>query len=225
MPRTILVVDSDPESLASTADTLTAHRYVVSCAATFEEAKRRLALVEPDVLIADVRLGAFNGIHLALRMRTLHLHTATIITDRSHDPVLAGEAAREGALYLPKPFSASDLLNAVERACMGRDWHGPTRRWPRKQPPAGAIARIAEAQAKLVDVSYGGIGFELAADPGDALARPTVRVELPALDLSLTVSPVWTRQSPAKTWTAGAQLVDVDAPSDAAWRGYVDSLN
>ena len=68
---TTLVVDSNPEELAATKEVLRRAGYQVKDATTFQEARQLLAGELPDVLIADVRLGAFNGLYLLLLSRQI----------------------------------------------------------------------------------------------------------------------------------------------------------
>lgn len=119
VPQTILVVDHDPEQLAATEDVLRRRGYRVKEATTFQDARRLLALEPPDLLIADVRLGAFNGLHLLVTSRP-NRPMAAIITCVAADPVLEAEAKRHGAVYLVKPISSSVLLSTVSDAFVGK---------------------------------------------------------------------------------------------------------
>ena len=71
-PRMVLVVYADPEDRERTVVLLEAAGYQVAAASNFEEAKQFLATETPDVLITDLRLGSYNGLHLVLRSRTDH---------------------------------------------------------------------------------------------------------------------------------------------------------
>ena len=69
---------------------------------TFEEASRILRTNPPDLLIADVRLGPFNGLQLVIS--SPQPIPAIIITGFA-DPVLEADARRRGADYVLKPVS------------------------------------------------------------------------------------------------------------------------
>ena len=62
--HTILVVDRDPQTLASALEHLRSAGYRASGVESFHEARQLLPTIQPNVLIADVRLGAFNGLRL-----------------------------------------------------------------------------------------------------------------------------------------------------------------
>lgn len=112
--RTILIVDDDPQVLdaLNLAFTDAGERGVSACG-TFEKAKQALRSHPFDVLITDVRLGAFNGLQLAVLARDLYPEIQLIVFSGFDDPVLKEEAYRIGALYLVKPVTARTLLNLI----------------------------------------------------------------------------------------------------------------
>jgi YesN/AraC family two-component response regulator len=63
-----------------------------------------------------VRLGAFNGIQLAVIARDRNPDLGIIIFSGFDDPVLREEATHVGACYLVKPVTAERLLQLVD-AC------------------------------------------------------------------------------------------------------------
>jgi DNA-binding response OmpR family regulator len=64
---------------------LTNEGYEVATATSFKEAQASLVSIRPDLLVAAVRLGAFNGIGLALRAQLNQAKLAVVITDAAHD--------------------------------------------------------------------------------------------------------------------------------------------
>ena len=115
MPMTlrVLIVDDEPDVVEFLSDTLRAAGYVTASAATFEEGKRLLATMPPDVLIADVRLGHFNGLQLVVIRPG---STAAIVVSGFWDRTLEEEARRNGAAYLLKPVAGDQLTEAVRQA-------------------------------------------------------------------------------------------------------------
>ena len=111
--RTVLVVDSDTEDRLSTVMLLEGAGYQVQSAGNFEEAKTLLAARSPDILITDLRLGPYNGLHLVLRSRIDHPEMAALVTTRVADPVLEAEAHRQQAQFLLRPITDSQLLAAI----------------------------------------------------------------------------------------------------------------
>jgi len=109
----VLVVYSDPADRLGTALLLETAGYRVLSAGNFDEAKHLLAIESPDMLITDLRLGPYNGLHLVLRSRTDHPEMAALVTSRVPDAVLEAEALRQCAGFLLLPASDDDLLDAV----------------------------------------------------------------------------------------------------------------
>jgi DNA-binding NtrC family response regulator len=119
MPSTILVV-SPSASLAPTIQLLTSVGYEVTSAATFEDATRLLATTTPDLLIADERLGEFNGLHLILRGRAGHPDLRAIVTTSSEDTCFEREAFRLNTQWCVKPLDPADWLLPISRALRSR---------------------------------------------------------------------------------------------------------
>jgi DNA-binding NtrC family response regulator len=111
--RMVLVVYADPQDRLGAALLLEAAGYRVLSANNFDEAKHMLATEAPDMLVTDLRLGPYNGLHLVLRSRTDHPDMATLVTSRVADPVLEAEALRQSAGFLLLPVSDDEFLDAV----------------------------------------------------------------------------------------------------------------
>ena len=109
----VLVVYADQADRTRTVALLQAAGYAVVSAANFEEAKNLLASEAPDLLITDLRLGPYNGLHLVLRSKADHPQMAALITSRFPDPVLEAEAQRERARFLVRPIADEALLDAI----------------------------------------------------------------------------------------------------------------
>jgi DNA-binding NtrC family response regulator len=108
MPVRVLLVDANRDS--ETEQVLKSAGHLVTRAFGFEEAKRQLQFAPPDLLMTDVRLGAYNGVHLVLRAHAEHPEMPAIVVDADHDPVLEREANGAGATYVAKPFEAGSLV-------------------------------------------------------------------------------------------------------------------
>ena len=121
---TILVVDSEHQTLFRTRRVLYTAGYRVATSDTFEEACSLLTSSQPDLLIVDIRLGAFNGLHLVLRRRWDDPTQRSVVTSHTSDPVLQREARALGAPYLVKPIGRNDLLRVV-RGLLAPESRGP----------------------------------------------------------------------------------------------------
>lgn len=109
----VLLVDDDPMVLQMMTGWLTfAGHQVIPCT-TFESAKRALATETPDLLVTDVRLGAFNGLQLVVLAKVDHPEMRAIVLTGYDDPVLREEAAATGAAFLVKPIDAQQFLKSV----------------------------------------------------------------------------------------------------------------
>jgi DNA-binding response OmpR family regulator len=226
MPFRALVVDTDREALSATEQILEPAGYLVVCASTFEEAKRRLEFAPPDLLVTAARLGAFNGLHLALRARTDWPTMAVVVVDDHGDAVLEAEAKKIAAMYVAKPFDGSDLVNLVKKLLEGvseRPSSAVERRWPRKL--AEVAANAGGAKVKVVDVSYGGMRLQLSGLPDDGLS-PFNTLSLPSVG-RLPIHPVWARGGVGTppVWWCGVEVKPTGHRTANAWRKFVDSLD
>src|ERR1700674_2663758 len=111
----ILVVDENTSARTEVMELLRRARYQVAGAGNFTEAKTVLSTQVPDLLITELRLGDFNGLHLVVRARSSQSAIATIVLTRFPDPVLESEAKRLGAAYLVNPVKPAELLTVVSR--------------------------------------------------------------------------------------------------------------
>ena len=109
-PKRVVVVDDDEQLLALMGAWIRRAGHEVVTFNKFEQAKQHLATTAPDVLVTDVRLGAYNGLQLMVSGRAQHPDMKVIVLTGFDDPVLRQEAAATGAFYLVKPISSTDLL-------------------------------------------------------------------------------------------------------------------
>jgi len=113
----ILVVDDDPDFMASTQDLLIQSGYRVFIASNGEEAIQKLRSKAVDVLILDLRMPILNGLETCLQLKKEGLLVPTII-------VTAFAEEEKTALdmlclmplcgLLKKPFNPKDLIDAID---------------------------------------------------------------------------------------------------------------
>ena len=113
MASRILLVDSDRQVVATVERSLVNAGHRLTVVASFEAATRHLSLEHPDLLISAVRLGQFNGVHLALRARSDHPLLPIILCGDPSDAVVAAEAAAFGARFVATPIEPEHLLTMV----------------------------------------------------------------------------------------------------------------
>ncbi len=103
MMDSVLIVDSHASVLAKTIAAFAKAGYAAMGASTFQAAKRLLHNHPPDVLIADLRLGAFNGLHLAVLGRRNNPTMTAIVTHSPADRGLESDAQRLNVAFCRKP--------------------------------------------------------------------------------------------------------------------------
>ena len=185
----------------------------------FEPAIQKLDQIAPDLLITDVRLGGFNGLHLVIRSQTTRPKMRSLLVDRVHDPVIAADAERHGAAYIGGPITAATLSEQVSRLL---NETGPQRRWPRKQPIKGLVFHVARRSARVIDISYGGIRLEL--PPAESIPAK-FRMAIPGFEGVFRAKPVWSHYTPLGSISCGAELSEANPQTVAQWRQLVDAIN
>ena len=122
-----LVVDDNPHIISIASRWLTQAGYSVAVSRDFVDAVEHLRSEHPDTLLIDVRLGAFNGLQLALRARENDPDARIVVMSAWDDPVLKKDAEECGARYIVKPFNESQLLEAIQKKpADGESGQGPT---------------------------------------------------------------------------------------------------
>jgi DNA-binding response OmpR family regulator len=217
----ILVVDDHDATREGLTALLKNAGYVVLSAGTFAEGRQLLADEAPNLLIADVRLGEYNGLQLvAAAPRAV----ASIIITGFPDAALGAEALKLGAHYITKPVAADALLALVEETIVRarqRELRGSTRRWDRK-PVSGQIsAQVEHAHARLVDISYGGVKFEI---EREQTLPPSFRITMASPEVSIDADFVWGTRSGDRHWVCGAAISSGNAAAVHDWARLVDGL-
>ncbi len=113
----ILVVDDEPSLLGLLRQTLAGYGYRVLAASNGEEALQMVAQDDPpDLLVTDVIMPGLTGPQLATRLKALLPDIAVIfISGYPGETEADRNAFGPGASYLPKPFTAEQLLRAVRQ--------------------------------------------------------------------------------------------------------------
>ena len=224
----VLVVGTDTAQMESTAQVLRGEGHRVTVASSFQKARALLASSQPDLLITDIQLDAYNGLQLVWQRHFDHPGRPSIVISSYSDPVLEAEARRLGCPYLVTPVQPHELLTAVgvhpgltreSDTEMGAD----NRLWPRT--PVGPELRVEmePGLATLVDVSYGGCRLRFA-DGAEMSIDSSIHVPIPTLDRVIEGTPVWRESvTDGKGDTYG---VAVRGPLEAekAWRQFVDAI-
>jgi len=115
----ILIVDDDASLLEALERSFLEAGQDVRAYSKFEEARRVLQSTRFDALITDVRLGAFNGLQLAVIGRDTYPEMRLIVFSGFDDPVLRTEAEHVGATYMVKPVTGAQLLQVLQTESAG----------------------------------------------------------------------------------------------------------
>jgi len=110
----ILLVDTRCTALRRFGDSLQRAGYDVVEAASFDEAKRAL-VNRPTLLITNLRLGAFNGLHLLHLGRLAEPQLQAIILACVSESTFKDEADALGVLLMIEPVHTADLVMAAGR--------------------------------------------------------------------------------------------------------------
>jgi FixJ family two-component response regulator len=224
-----VIVDADLAELRRTEHVLRGTCSVVKGVGSFPLAKALLGSISPDIVIADVRLEAYNGLHLAAICAIRRPGTPFIVTHSVHDVGLAAEARRLGAAFVVKTSGRDELMRTVFTLLDSSSIRSEgIRRSHRKRVPVPTAAKVASSEAEIVDVSYGGLRLRVPSPARLAEGQPPVAfdITLPQLELSLRASRVWAAED-AHTggWSCGADVSQSGSTELHRWRDFVDSMN
>jgi DNA-binding NtrC family response regulator len=117
----ILIVDDEPDLVASWARVLRPDGYAI---VTVTEGERALALLEserPDVVVTDLRMPRVDGMGILRRGLELDPHLSVVVVTGAGTVESAVAAMRAGAFdYLLKPLPSNDALRLVVQRGLDR---------------------------------------------------------------------------------------------------------
>jgi len=153
-----LLVDTDLASVQMLGEALRKAGYETVEANSYEDARRLCSAEQPTILVADVRLGPYNGLQLLLRARSLTANPIAVITCSLHDKVLEAETVRFGGTFLVKPVDPSQLVALIRSAEIRMFPTTERRLLERRQVTIpGFIPDRRVANRRLVNLGSGGV--------------------------------------------------------------------
>jgi DNA-binding response OmpR family regulator len=219
MSALIVLVNRDPRTLRHLEGKLSECGYLVAAVTTFLDARKLLESATPDLLVVDLRLDAYNGLHLAIRSRVNDPDIPVIVTHAGPDDVAEADARRHGAAFVTTPLDNPMFLPEVRAAIARRELQQrPLRRWSRRPVSQVVEVNVSDTSAQILDVSYGGVRLAFH-KPCDIPA--TFEVAVPAAGLTMRAQRVWTSDPAQESFLCGAAFID--APADQ-WHRFVDVL-
>ncbi|MGD8862391.1 MAG: sigma-54 dependent transcriptional regulator [Myxococcales bacterium] len=115
--RKVLVVDDEENIRLVLRTLLRKHGYEVEVADSAEQALERTGELEPDFVIADVKMPGMGGIELCRTLRAQAPEITLIVMSAYGSVELAIEAIGAGAYdYITKPFKQDEVLIALAKA-------------------------------------------------------------------------------------------------------------
>ena len=109
-----LVVEPSLAEALSLHSVLSDLGFQVSVSVNFNDAKARLG-PSMALLVTELRLNEYNGLHLVFRAKSVRREMAAIIRTQISDPLLQLEAERMGATFVLKTAGAAEFRAAVCR--------------------------------------------------------------------------------------------------------------
>lgn len=116
MAARILIVDDEPNIMATVAPLLRARGYEVFSAMTGRAALEAVDVDKPDLIVLDLGLPDINGVEVCRQMRQTRSTPILVLSARGAegDKVNALDAGADD--YVTKPFGAEELLARIRAA-------------------------------------------------------------------------------------------------------------
>ena len=187
-------------------------------ATTFAQAKALVLEKRPDILVAEVQLHEYNGIHLVRWSRSRLPQLLSVVVGEPSS-VLEKEANAAAAVYLDRD-DIGTIAEAVREALAARN---RPRKWPRNRLEQRVSVQIGDHPGHLVDVSYGGFRVETA---GRAIDDREVgfTLDIPEFGVRARAKCMWMKKvGTSRRYWCGAALAEEESPT-GQWRGLVDVL-
>jgi len=116
-PAIALVVEPSVSETLFLVSSLSELGFQVNVSDNFRDA-RSLLMSAPALLVTELRLGEYNGLHLVFRAKSIRSDIAAIIRTQIADPLLQLEAERMGATFVLKATGPEEFRAAVARTLM-----------------------------------------------------------------------------------------------------------
>jgi DNA-binding NtrC family response regulator len=101
MAKRLLIVEPNAAYASELAKAALDAGWLTLSHSSFVGARRELTRQQFDAVLGNIRLGGFNGVHLAYVAKQGHAAAIVILYCATNDPVLVREARSAGAFYEP----------------------------------------------------------------------------------------------------------------------------
>jgi DNA-binding response OmpR family regulator len=123
MTKKILIVDDEPNIVISLEFLMKREGFQVTVAVDGEEALRKIAELEPDLVLLDIMMPRKSGFEVCQEVRANPAWAAIkliMLTAKGRDTEVQKGMALGADAYVTKPFSTKDLVIKV-RSVLGLD--------------------------------------------------------------------------------------------------------
>lgn len=197
----VLVVDDDRSMRWVLQKAIEQVGYTVLTDSSAESALKRLDIMQPSVLITDIRMTGMDGFELLASARNRWPDLPVIIITAHSDLDSAVAAYQGGAFeYLPKPFDVDEAIELIKRAVSRRtaaaeedsprgvfgNASGMIGEAPAMQDVFRAIGRLSTSNINVLITGESGTGKELVAH---ALHKHSPRRDRPFIALNTAAIP------------------------------------
>ena len=152
-PRTLLLVDDEPNILAALKRLLRRDGYRILLAGSAAEGLQLLAANEVDVIVSDQRMPGMTGVEFLHRAKDLYPETLRLVLSGYTELQSIIDAVNEGAIYrfLTKPWDDERLRAHVAEAFHQKELADENRRLARRVDSANAdLAQVNEQLGRLL---------------------------------------------------------------------------
>lgn len=117
MTTDVILIDDEPELLASGSQSLELAGFSVKCRSSAESALEDISRNTSSIIVSDVRMPGESGLELMQRVLAIDPQIPVILITGHGDIPMAVQAIREGAYdFIEKPFAPEQLTSSVKRA-------------------------------------------------------------------------------------------------------------
>ena len=118
MPHKILIVDDEPNIVISLEFLMQQSGYEVATARDGEDAMKKIASFQPDLVLLDIMLPLLNGFEVCQRIREnsqWNRIKVIMLSAKGREIEVSKGIALGADAYVTKPFSTKDLIAQVQR--------------------------------------------------------------------------------------------------------------
>ena len=113
---TALVVEPNLVDALAITSALTECQFEITIADTFQKARTALTQRPPTVLVTEIRLAEFNGLHLVIYGKSVRPDMAALVLSSQPDAGLQVDTEALGATTMIKPVASRQVRAAVLRS-------------------------------------------------------------------------------------------------------------